>query len=566
MSETPKYYIRKKDIETGPFTKSDLINKAKNGELLPDDYIFKNGMAKWVKAKRAKGLFEQANQDFLSEWQQEVETQFSQPDDRQQSVSEKTPAPKKSYTTLKFLIGCFFVFIVITLPQVDKQRKLNKKADDNNNKSENGRVIDPQNPGVYYTNSTDIQKTLDEWLEKGFLVIKINRFECAHKSESSPSLPFTSWYLAYDQNRRLFGIAEPVNFYVFDKNPKLSGPSKNSAFRVIENNIKEKTVLFNFGNESVFKIKMIYSGEIHSDSSISFRHAKIVESEYKTKHVLDTNKMYSKENHLLSILNIKGSSDYGWNCAHEFSRNDQIGVEKFEDHFDEKLYNSINKGKVEILNENGNGNRDFVKRFLKQAQENKQKIAAANKKPINKPVAKDMKVEQKDQEKQLPEDQKNLNEEANLKQNLAQAKKEENEKAKIVEQEKIRFNEYKSHCLTYCRSEEEKAAVIKILEQNGDLSFGDRLTNLTEKEKSLVKLVQTRRALDTSIFERLSFGELIDRRSNIINDTKEAEAKLEALQRSGLPANKTAPIRTTIRKNLREIEALNSEIEFRSKK
>jgi hypothetical protein len=52
------YYYRKESKEYGPFTYEDILGFVQKGEIGPDDYIFKFGNRKFIKASEMKGLFD----------------------------------------------------------------------------------------------------------------------------------------------------------------------------------------------------------------------------------------------------------------------------------------------------------------------------------------------------------------------------------------------------------------------------------------------------------------------------------------------------------------------------
>jgi hypothetical protein len=128
-----------------------------------------------------------------------------------------------------------------------------------------------------------------------------------------------------------------------------------------------------------------------------------------------------------------------------------------------------------------------------------------------------------------------------------------------------KFEKYKSECLKYCKSKEEIEAVTKLLERKGDLSISDGINGLSSNELIYIRMVQMRRIFDTSIFQTLSLGELIDRREYLLTETKDLTDKLLLFQRSGVLPNKTTSIRATIKKNQRELELLKSEIDKNSR-
>jgi len=52
------YHYRKGDREYGPYTYEDILELIKKGEIGPDDYIFKFGNKKFIKASEMDGLFD----------------------------------------------------------------------------------------------------------------------------------------------------------------------------------------------------------------------------------------------------------------------------------------------------------------------------------------------------------------------------------------------------------------------------------------------------------------------------------------------------------------------------
>ena len=100
MSNKPKWYVQKDDNLLGPFSNTELRQMASNGELQPDDLINRSDMDKWIKAKRAKGLFNEAQLTNESSSQHDVLTILNQVSDplNKESVNTSTlseePSPK----------------------------------------------------------------------------------------------------------------------------------------------------------------------------------------------------------------------------------------------------------------------------------------------------------------------------------------------------------------------------------------------------------------------------------------------------------------------------------------
>lgn len=133
MSETPKYFIARNGVQSGPFTNSEIRKKASNNELLQSDYVFKHGMSDWVEARRIKGLFN--NQYFYSQVNrakppQHVKTSRHQVVSIDYDYDEEIPHRSffeklKSFVFNTILIGTFMIFLTIlslSIVTTSKQR------------------------------------------------------------------------------------------------------------------------------------------------------------------------------------------------------------------------------------------------------------------------------------------------------------------------------------------------------------------------------------------------------------------------------------------------------------
>lgn len=69
------WHYRKDNKEYGPFTYEDIIEKVRNGEIGPEDYVLKFGNKKFIKASEVQGLFDIINQ---SEDKQEEQVEVSE--------------------------------------------------------------------------------------------------------------------------------------------------------------------------------------------------------------------------------------------------------------------------------------------------------------------------------------------------------------------------------------------------------------------------------------------------------------------------------------------------------
>lgn len=60
IGDVKKYvwHYRKGNKEYGPFTYEDIIEKVREGEICPEDYVLKFGNKKFIKASEVQGLFD----------------------------------------------------------------------------------------------------------------------------------------------------------------------------------------------------------------------------------------------------------------------------------------------------------------------------------------------------------------------------------------------------------------------------------------------------------------------------------------------------------------------------
>ncbi len=77
IGDVKKYvwHYRKDNNEYGPFTYEDIIEKVRNGEIGPDDYVLKFGNRKFVKVSEVQGLIDMINQP---EQEQEEQAESSE--------------------------------------------------------------------------------------------------------------------------------------------------------------------------------------------------------------------------------------------------------------------------------------------------------------------------------------------------------------------------------------------------------------------------------------------------------------------------------------------------------
>jgi hypothetical protein len=52
------FHYRKGDKEYGPYTYEDIVELVQKGEIGPDDYVFRFGNRKFIKASEMEGLFD----------------------------------------------------------------------------------------------------------------------------------------------------------------------------------------------------------------------------------------------------------------------------------------------------------------------------------------------------------------------------------------------------------------------------------------------------------------------------------------------------------------------------
>ena len=57
ISSTKKWFVSVNGAKRGPFSSKDLVQSATNGQLQPTDRVWKEGMPKWIRLSKIRGLF-----------------------------------------------------------------------------------------------------------------------------------------------------------------------------------------------------------------------------------------------------------------------------------------------------------------------------------------------------------------------------------------------------------------------------------------------------------------------------------------------------------------------------
>ncbi len=93
IGDVKKYlwHYRKDDKEYGPFTYEDIIEKVRNGEIGPEDYVLKFGNKKFVKASEVQGLFDSVVQPEEKK-EEQMETTEEQSAVSKEDTKEETDA------------------------------------------------------------------------------------------------------------------------------------------------------------------------------------------------------------------------------------------------------------------------------------------------------------------------------------------------------------------------------------------------------------------------------------------------------------------------------------------
>ena len=90
IGDVKKYvwHYRKGNMEYGPFTYEDIIEKVRNGEIGSEDYVLKFGNKKFIKASEVQGLFGSAVQPEEKK-EEQVETAEEQPAVGKEDIKEE---------------------------------------------------------------------------------------------------------------------------------------------------------------------------------------------------------------------------------------------------------------------------------------------------------------------------------------------------------------------------------------------------------------------------------------------------------------------------------------------